>query len=591
MSTDALLTEALAPHEGIFITGPEQIEHRIDSLPEPDDQSVLLQSLINCRCSSDEKAIKQFDRHARVPTGAAMVAMGHETVQRVIQAPPATGLKPGDLVLITPGHSAEPVDPETFVPAQDGVLAALGYSYKNLGGLRRFNRVPALAIETVPAHGFGQLFSKVPGGSRASLASLAHAEPYACNAGTNKHIFTFSENNPEGAFVYDVPPRAIVSYLGGTARMAMINLTIVANMPIATLPRVVQITGSQRKLDELAEFALIQELQAKGVTIELIDRNAEDIEARLLQHGKSDVVWTNFPAQEVYDQAVAIIAPGGNINSYAGAANPDIGFHLKLAAWQSEQPDEILNYLHHNLQANDPQRYRGVKVGGVVALVNFPDALAQGLLRALPRGHRVHYDGELPEHVERAATDAAIDDVIVWSQNADHLSSAYAEITPRLARGAAVALLGSGGTVFVPSRDIHYRTRHSFCGPNVPFYFTNTSEPVASDMQHQADEPIDFDWLVRGVCGLRAVPELMMMVRAKEPFGTYLALLDLPELPSLAVEAAAFAQAAADTTNEALHKALSAAAAVLEDNGNRWSRAVEDALYAGYGLDHPLTTN
>ena len=52
------------------------------------------------------------------------------------------------------------------------MLAALGYSYRYLGGLRRFNRI-ALAIETVKEHGFGALFNNVPGGEQDSLASVA----------------------------------------------------------------------------------------------------------------------------------------------------------------------------------------------------------------------------------------------------------------------------------------------------------------------------------------------------------------------------------------------------------------------------------
>ena len=64
---------------------------------------------------------------------------------------------------------------------------------------------------------------------------LAHAEPFACNFGTNKHIFTFNE---QGEFVYGVPPRSILAYLSGTARMAMINLTIVASVPDDELPKV-----------------------------------------------------------------------------------------------------------------------------------------------------------------------------------------------------------------------------------------------------------------------------------------------------------------------------------------------------------------
>ena len=39
-----------------------------------------------------------------------------------------------------------------------------------------------------------------------------------------------------GEFAYGVPPRAIVTYLSGTARMAMINLTIVASVPDDELP-------------------------------------------------------------------------------------------------------------------------------------------------------------------------------------------------------------------------------------------------------------------------------------------------------------------------------------------------------------------
>ena len=82
-------------------------------------------------------------------------------------------------------------------------------------------------------------------------------------------------------------------------------------------------------------------------------------------------------------------------------------------------------------------------------------------------------------------------------------------------------------------------------------------------MQHQGEEPIDFDWLVRGICGIQAVPELMTMVRAKEPFGSYIALLDLPDLPSVPVDATAMRDAAMQATSAAVSSALNAAADVL----------------------------
>ena len=67
-----------------------------------------------------------------------------------------------------------------------------------------------------------------------------------------KHIFTIGE---DGNFKYGVPSRAIVAYLSGTARMAMINLTIVASVADEDLPPVVYVTGSQAKLDEMEDYA------------------------------------------------------------------------------------------------------------------------------------------------------------------------------------------------------------------------------------------------------------------------------------------------------------------------------------------------
>ena len=152
-----------------------------------------MQALANCRCASDAKAIRQFDAHARVPSGTDRVALGHETLQIVLQAPAGAKVKVGDLVVITPGHASEPIDPLQFEPVADGVLAALGYSYRFLGGLRQFNRIPAIAPDFVSSQGFGSLFNRVSPQDDTSLISLAHAEPFACNYGTNKHIFTIDE--------------------------------------------------------------------------------------------------------------------------------------------------------------------------------------------------------------------------------------------------------------------------------------------------------------------------------------------------------------------------------------------------------------
>ena len=49
--------------------------------------------------------------------------------------------------------------------------------------------------------------------------------------------------------------------------MAMINLTIVASVADENLPPVVYITGSQAKLDEMEDYALIKDLRARGTRV------------------------------------------------------------------------------------------------------------------------------------------------------------------------------------------------------------------------------------------------------------------------------------------------------------------------------------
>jgi len=175
--TAELREAARSPHEGIYLTGADQIELLSDELPATsfDGENFLLASFGNCRCASDAKAIRQFDAHARVPSGAKQIALGHETLQLVLEAPADSSLERGDVVVITPGHASEPIDPLSFEPDDEGVLSALGYSYRYLGGLRQFNIVPAKAPSFVKEQGFGNLFNKVSPQADTSLLSLAHA--------------------------------------------------------------------------------------------------------------------------------------------------------------------------------------------------------------------------------------------------------------------------------------------------------------------------------------------------------------------------------------------------------------------------------
>ena len=378
--TNTLLEQSREKHHGVFLTGPDKIELLVDELPPSvtTEDDFVLASFGNCRCASDAKAIRQFDSHARVPSGVEKVALGHETLQIVLQSPAGSEVQPGDIVVITPGHASQPIDPLTFKPEEKGVLAALGYSYQYLGGLRRFNAVPGVAPSFIRSQGFGNLFNKVQPKSDTSLISLAHAEPFACNFGTNKHIFTFNE---EGEFVYGVPPRSILAYLSGTARMAMINLTIVASVPDDELPIVVYVTGSPAKLKEMDNYALILDLRKRGTRVELIDRNDPAIISKLTEFGKPNIIWTNYASQESYDQACAIIENGGNLNSYAGAADPELVINMpvgqgeKFDTLKDEAETQILS-MHHNIGPNDPVRNNGLAESPLVALLGFEEPMS-----------------------------------------------------------------------------------------------------------------------------------------------------------------------------------------------------------------------
>ncbi|MDA9961917.1 hypothetical protein N9D63_03435 [Opitutales bacterium] len=589
-----LLENARLEHQGIFLTGPNEIRLLSDELPASafDGNGFILAGFGNCRCASDAKAIRQFDAHARVPNGVAQIALGHETLQLVLKAPEDSGFVPGDLVVVTPGHSSEPINPSTFAPVSDGVLAALGYSYRHLGGLRAFNAVPGSAPAFLKQQGFGNLFNKVGHHPGISLVSLAHAEPFACNYGTNKHVFTIGT---DGEFRYGVPPRAIVAYLSGTARMAMINLTIVAAVPDDELPSVVYITGSPGKLADMEEYALIRDLRRRGSRVVLIDRSDPEIISKLTEFGKSEVIWTNYASQATYDQACEIIAYGGNLNSYAGAADPDLLLPMSVAPAPdfpsiAEEVAAQIEAMHHNLGPNDSCRHRGLAKESRVALLGFdgqPERV-DAYLKALPAGTEVHVPGvDLSDLNLRSLTEASTFTDVFIASTGEVAAALYREFEVRLSRSAAVNFIDGDLVVPIGSRHAHYVSRHQICGPNVPWHMTNTSEPHSDDMVQQAQNPVDFDWMVKGVCGLRHVPVMMEKVESEQPFGSFFAFTELPDIPYVEVSAAAF-DAAAENAEKPVQTALELAAKVLRTNGEVWSREVEQALYAGYNEPYPL---
>lgn len=592
--TKDLKVAAQSSHDGVYLTGPDQIELLSDELPASsfEGEGFLLASFGNCRCASDAKAIRQFDTHARVPSGVSQIALGHETLQLILEAPADSSFKSGDVVVITPGHASEPINPLTFEPEKDGVLAALGYSYRHLGGLRRFNAVPANAPAFVSGQGFGNLFNRVSPKPDTSLISLAHAEPFACNYGTNKHVFTIGE---DGGFKYGVPPRTVLAYLSGTARMAMINLTIVASVPDQELPRVVYITGSQAKLDQMDEYALVKDLRKRGTQVILIDRKDPAIIEKLTEYGKSDVVWTNYASAETYDQAIAILAEGGNLNNYAGAVDPDLLIRMPIGKAPEflsieEEARTQVDAMHHNVGPNDPERFRGLARDPRVGLIGFESGSdrEKAYLELIPEGTPVLLSShdQFPAGFETLGDEELITDLFI-AGTGEEPAQAYARLEPRLARSAAVNFIDGELVAPVRSRHSHYVSRHQICGANVPWHMTNTSEPHSDDMVEQASNPVSFDWMVKGVCGLRSVPEMMEEVERDQPFGSFFAFAELPDLPYVETSSSSF-RAAAESATGHVRQSLTMAADELSANGEIWSRKVEEALYQGYDVPYPL---
>ena len=399
---------ARRPHYGVFITAPGRVELRRDRLPEHwfDGGYVITESLGNSVCSSDQKAVRQFTGHARIPGGATQVALGHEAVHRVVAAPPDAPVRPGQVVLITPGLSSTPVDPESFAPDPDGgVLASLGYSFRYAAGLRRYSGLPERVAEVVAKQGMGELFILVPptvgADPTTSLATLAHAEPFACCRGALNQMFTLGS---DGALVSGVPPGADVAMLSGTGRMAMITLAILARGPHR--PRRIAVTGRAARLSQLAETPPVAALRDRGVTVDLVDRTDGAVLEGLRSGRRFDVVVTFYANQASYDLAAELVRRGGNVNNFAGAGDPDLVLPMTIPAAppvpagpagtgaSAGEAGATIGEMIHPQALGAERRVRGLASPARVALAGFADdKRVESLVRALPAGTAVAGSG------------------------------------------------------------------------------------------------------------------------------------------------------------------------------------------------------
>ena len=77
-------------------------------------------------------------------------------------------------------------------------------------------------------------------------------------------------------------------------------------------------------------------------------------------------------------------------------------------------------------------------------------------------------------------------------------------------------------------------------------------------------------------------------VETSQPFGSFFAFSELEDLPWVETTAAAFQDAAQNQPDGPVKQALLEGASALQANDDVWSRAVEEAIYRGYGVPYPL---
>jgi hypothetical protein len=86
---------------------------------------------------------------------------------------------------------------------------------------------------------------------------------------------------------------------------------------------------------------------------------------------------------------------------------------------------------------------------------------------------------------------------------------------------------------------------------------------------------------------LRSVTDMMDEVERDQPFGSFFAFTELPDLPYVETTSSSFRVAAESATGN-VRQSLTQAADELFANGETWSRKTEEALYRGYGVPYPL---
>src|SRR5512143_1838538 len=133
--------------------GSLRLEERPD--PEPDGRRLLVQALALGVCGTDREIIEA--RYGGAPPGEQRLVLGHESLGRVLEAPPGCGFAQGDLV-VGVVRRPDPVPCPACAGGEwdmcrNGLYTERGIKGADGYGSERFSLRPEYAIRLDPALG------------------------------------------------------------------------------------------------------------------------------------------------------------------------------------------------------------------------------------------------------------------------------------------------------------------------------------------------------------------------------------------------------------------------------------------------------
>jgi len=299
------------------IYGRRELRLETFELPEPKEDEIVAEVVSNSICMSSHKAAELGPAHKRIPDDVARnpTILGHEFAGRLLQvgAKWADRFKPGDSFAIQPALNYK------------GSTDAPGYSYPYIGGNATRILIPqeVMLMDCLLPYD-GDAFFK---------ASLA--EPMSCVVGAFRAQYHF----PPGSYEHQmgIRERGNCALLAAAGPMGLGAVDFALHGPRKPARLLVTDIDEQR-LQTARKLYPPREAASEGVRLEYLNTAAlpggprELIEfVRAFTDGKMmDDVFVFYPAEQLVEQADAMLGRNGCLNFFAGPPSKDFCARLNF---------------------------------------------------------------------------------------------------------------------------------------------------------------------------------------------------------------------------------------------------------------------